>query len=226
MGYGDTLPVGYAPSTPSTPPPNNPQDAGRVYSPVVSDYGDITDPSYYTGPAWDALYPPSASPSTSTSSKGGGGGGGGAPPPVPHNPWLTTVTYQAPTGVKQATPDIVLFDDQSVDIEFLTNAFFEEFGGQELIRISRSDLIDGKQVSYTPIANLSRLNQKYNPNNVIAIAGFQENLKFYPIDLVLRGMNEPYFEDGYLVVEVDIVKKDELIEIEIVSDGTINKVEL
>lgn len=148
------------------------------------------------------------------------------PPAVPRNPWLTTSTYVAPTGVKQATPDIVVFDNSTVDLEFLTDTFFEEFGGQELIKISRSDLIDGKEVSYNPIKNLSRLNQQYNPNTVIAIAPFQQNLSAYAIDLVLRGINEPYIdrENGYLVVEIDNVKRDESIEIEIATDGTMNRI--
>lgn len=148
------------------------------------------------------------------------------PAPTPPNPWLTTSTYTAPTGVKQATPDIVVFDNTTIDIEYLTQNFFEEFGGHELIKISRSDLIDGKQVSYNPIKNLSRLNQKYNPNNVISIAPFQQNLSLYAIDLILRGIHEPYVdrENGYLVIEIDNVKSNESIEVEIAVGGTMNRV--
>ena len=145
---------------------------------------------------------------------------------VPTNYWVTTPTYTAPTGVKQATPDIIVFDDMTVDIEYLTNDYFEQFGGQELIKISRSDLIDGKEVVYNPIKNLSVLNQKYNPNTVIAIAPFQQNLSLYAIDLILRGIHEPYIdrENGYLVIEIDNVKKTESIEVELAIGGTMNRV--
>jgi hypothetical protein len=155
-----------------------------------------------------------------------GASSGGTISATPPSPWITTSTYVAPTGVKQATPDIVIFDQSTIDIEYLTNTFFEEFGGHELIKISRSDLIDGKQVSYNPIKNLSRLNQKYNPNNVIAIAPFQQNLSSYAIDLILRGIHEPYVdrENGYLVIEIDNVKSNESIEVEIATDGTMNRV--
>lgn len=149
-----------------------------------------------------------------------------APPAVPQNTWDTKVTYTAPTGIKQADPDIIVFDEE-VDPEFLVQAFFQEFGGTELINISRYDLINGDDVSYSPIINLSSLRQSFNPNNIIAIGAFQENPTKYGIDLFSRGVVEPYFnDDGDLVVEIDDVRPDESVEVEIASDGTINRIEL
>jgi hypothetical protein len=149
-----------------------------------------------------------------------------APPPIPETIWDTKSTYVAPTGVKQATPDIIVFDEE-VDPEFLVEAFFQEFGGTELINISRHDLINGDNVSYSPIKNLSSLRQSFNPNNIIAIGAFQENPTKYGIDLFSRGVAEPYFDDnGNLVIEINDVRPDESIETEIASDGTINRIEL
>jgi len=148
------------------------------------------------------------------------------PPPVPQSTWDTKVTYTAPTGIKQASPDIIVFDEE-IDPEFLVQAFFQEFGGTELINISRYDLINGDDVSYSPIINLSSLRQSFNPNNIIGIGAFQENPTKYGIDLFSRGVVEPYFnDDGDLVVEINDVRPDESIEIEIASDGTINRIEL
>lgn len=149
-----------------------------------------------------------------------------APSPVPPSTWDTKATYVAPTGIKQANPDIIIFDEE-IDPEFLVQSFFQEFGGTELINISRYDLINGDQVSYSPIVNLSSVRQSFNPNNIIAIGAYQENPTKYGIDLFARGVIDPYFDDnGNLVIEVNDVRPDESIEVEIASDGTINRIEL
>ena len=151
-----------------------------------------------------------------------------APPPTPPNPWTTTSSYVAPTGIKQADPDIVLDPDIVTSGDYITERFFEELGGTELINLSRHDLIDGIDVSYSPIANLSRLRQRFNPNNIIAtnITADNEFAKA-SIDLVSRGMNEPYFDDGgNLIVKVDIIRLEENIEVEISQSGTLTRIVL
>lgn len=160
------------------------------------------------------------------SSSGGGGSAPAPPPPVPHNPWVTESTYVAPTGIKQATPDIIVFDDTSISPEFLVEAFFERFGGSELISISRADLINGDDVSYSPIKNLSSLRRRYNPNNIIAIGVYQQNLRKYSINLTDRGPTDPYFDaSGNLIVHIDTMTVDEYIEVEVAADGTMNRIE-
>lgn len=147
------------------------------------------------------------------------------PPPTPPA-WITDPVFKAPTGIKQATPDIIVFDEETVDIGYITDAYFEEYGGSELIKISRHDLINGDDVSYNPIINLSNLRQRFNSNNIINIEGYQKNQTEYGIDLVQRGAREPYFDDsGNLVIEIDNVKQDESIEIQIATNGTINRIQ-
>jgi hypothetical protein len=156
------------------------------------------------------------------------GRGAPAPQPTPPNPWMTNVTYTAPVGIKQADPDLIIFDDEITTGTFLVDRFFEEIGGIELINISRSDIINGDIVTYTPIKNLSSLRRQYNPNNIIAIASTaQSAFSRFKIDLLLRGINDPYIDDdGNLVIEVDTVNQDEFIEAEIATSGTINRIEL
>jgi len=129
-------------------------------------------------------------------------------------------------AVKQATPDIVVFDEETVDPEYITQAFFEEFGGTELIKISRSDLVDGKDVTYNVIANTASLRTRYNPNNIIAIIPYQDSPTNYGIDLFKRGVSEPYFDSaGNLIIEIEDVGKDEYIEVQIATGGTINRIQ-
>jgi hypothetical protein len=150
------------------------------------------------------------------------------PPPVPLNPWITSTSYVAPSGIKQAQPDIVLDPEIETSGDYIVERFFEELGGTELINLSRYDLIDGIDVTYNPIANLSRLRRRFNPNNIIALDILSEDeFSRFSIDLLSRGIYEPYFDsNGNLVVEVDIIRSEENIETEISLSGTITRIEL
>lgn len=168
-----------------------------------------------------------------------GGGGGSqqqssptthtpAPPPAkPPDPWTRSSNYKPPTGIKQADPDIVLFDSESISPEFLLELQYEDIAGMELINISRSDIIDGQDVVYSPVKNLSSIRRRYNPNNIINVPELSASFfSRFGIDLLQRGMNDPYFDDeGNLVIEIDDVKDGEIIEVEIDTSGTIEDVE-
>lgn len=145
----------------------------------------------------------------------------------PESSWVRTFSYAEPVGVKQADPDIVIFDTETISPELLIQLEYEDISGTELINISRSDIIDGQQVVYSPIKNLSSLRRKYNPNNIISLTSTTESIfSKYLIDLVGRGPGEPYFDDnGDLVIEIESVFDDEDIETEIDVNGTINTVE-
>jgi hypothetical protein len=150
------------------------------------------------------------------------------PTATPPSPWLTTPTFTQPSGIKQADPDIIIGPETDTTGDYIVERFFEELGGTELINISRYDLIDGADVSYKPIVNLSRLRRRFNPNNIIALDILSDNeFSKFSINLLSRGMNEPYFDDdGNLVVEVDIIRPEENIEVEISLSGTVTRIEL
>ena len=150
------------------------------------------------------------------------------PSPTPPSPWNVIPTFTQPSGIKQADPDIIIDSDIDTTGDFIVERFFEELGGTELINLSRYDLIDGIDVSYQPIANLSRLRRRFNPNNIIALDILSDNeFSKFNIDLLARGMNEPFFDNsGNLVVEVDIIRPQENIEVEISLSGTVTRIEL
>lgn len=152
------------------------------------------------------------------------------PPPAPTppaDPWNRANRFVDPRGIKQPDPSVILFDSGTVSPEYLIELEYEDISGMELISMSRSDLIDGQSVIYSPIKNLSYLRSKYNPNNIIAIPSYSSSeFSKYRIDLILRGITIPYFdENGNLVIEIEDVKEDELVEVEIDSSGTINLVD-
>jgi len=159
---------------------------------------------------------PAATPAASTP----------APPPPKPDVWMTTSTYAGPSGVKQADPDVIILNERPIAPEFLLELLYEDISGVELINISRSDIIDGQQVSYSPIKQLSSLRRRYNPNNIIALPELSSSFfSRFQIELLLRGINPPYFnENGDLVIEIDTVNENEVIEVEIDANGTINEV--
>jgi hypothetical protein len=149
------------------------------------------------------------------------------PSPKPPEPWIRTQTYGAIPGVKQADPDIVIFNEEALSPELLLELGYEDLSGIELINISRSDIIDGQNVSYTPVKQLSSLRRRYNPNNLISLPELSSSFfSRFQIELFLKDVQEPYFnENGDLVIELRNVLDDEIVEVEIDTSGTINEVE-
>jgi hypothetical protein len=153
------------------------------------------------------------------------------PPPSPPSPSPILPNFRPMTSnfaIKQAPIDTVVFDDTTFPPAMLEDLMYEDIGGIELANMSRSDLIDGQDVSYTPIKNLSSLRRRFNPNNIISSSTSSgNNFSKFSIDLISRGMNVPYLDyDGNLVIEIDEVHENEVIDVEIASSGTINTVNI
>jgi hypothetical protein len=151
-----------------------------------------------------------------------GGGGSVASPPKP----------ESEVSIKIATPDIILFDDQAIEPEIMTDLIFENIGGQEIISISRNDLVNGQDVIYSPIKNLSKINFEFNSRNILSTENTSEEyFENFPIKLEQKlpdfgtGPNgeiiyfDPITED--LIINLINIENDEQVEVEILSSGTI-----
>lgn len=146
--------------------------------------------------------------------------------------FMSVASSPPPPPTKTAPIDTVLFNDDSMSIELMTDLIFEEIGGHELINISRNDIVNGQQISYTPIKNLGLVQQRYNPNNIIGLQSTSE--KYFAnfvikleekVPLVGNGPNGSniYFDEetGDIIIEGVNMNKDELFEVEISINGTI-----
>ena len=153
-----------------------------------------------------------------------------ATPNTPSSASVSNLLPKSPT--KTAPIDTVLFNDDSMSIEIMTDLIFEDIGGQELITIARNDIVNGQQVSYTPIKNLGLIQQMYNPNNILRLQATSEkyfnnfSIKFEEkVPLVGNGPNgsNVYVDQatGDLIIEGININKDELFEVEISLNGTI-----
>jgi hypothetical protein len=154
-------------------------------------------------------------------------------PPTPQQP-MTLQTPQAPQTppVKTASIDTVLFDDETMPIDIMSDLIFEDIGGQELINIARNDIVNGQTISYQPIKNLSSLQQQYNPNNILSLQ--QTSDKYFAnfsiklderIPTIGSGPNGEYvyLEEGTgdLIIELVNMPSSEEVDVEITLDGTI-----
>lgn len=147
-----------------------------------------------------------------------------APPPAPILPTFNPMISSS-TNFKVAPSDIIQFDDSSIEIALITDLLFEDIGATELSNISRSDLVDGVDVIYAPIKNLPIIRKDYDPRNIIATST-PDYFSRFAIDLSVRGVVEPYFDDsGNLVVEIETVEDNEEIQIQVLTNGTIDLVE-
>ena len=156
---------------------------------------------------------------------------------TPSTPTLPVIISTPPPPVKTATLDIILFDDETTPIDTMADLIFENIGGQELINITRSDIVNGQKISYQPIKNLSSIQQRYNPNNILSLqqtsdkyfAGFSIKLED-KIPNEGNGINGEniYIEEstGDLIIEFININSDEQIELQITTDGTIYEADL
>jgi len=146
------------------------------------------------------------------------------------------VVQPPPPPVKTASIDTVLFDDESVSIDIMTDLIFENIGGHELINIARNDIVNGQQVSYQPIKNLSSIQQQYNPNNILSLQSTSDKyFANFAIKLENKvpnpgtGPNGAYVyldsDTGNMIVEAVNLEVDEQIQIEITISGTIYEAE-
>jgi hypothetical protein len=153
--------------------------------------------------------------------------------PIPLTSSLLPVSNTPPPPPAKTAPiDTVLFEDSGMSIEIMTDLIFEDIGGHELLSVSRNDIINGQQVSYSPIKNLGLIQQRYNPNNILKLQSTSETyfanfaIKFeekVPTEGNGPGGVSVYIEEetGDLIIETVNMNNDEQVEIQIAINGTI-----
>ena len=159
-----------------------------------------------------------------------------ATPPAPEPEMFSARMFATPPAFKTATLDIILFDEENIPTDGMFDQIFENIGGQELISITRSDIVNGQKISYQPIKNLSAIQQRYNPNNILSLqqtadkffAGFSIKLedKIPETGNGTNGENVYLNATGDLIIEFINVNPDEQVETQISVSGTIYEADL
>lgn len=140
--------------------------------------------------------------------------------PIPlHIPPAVTVT-KPPADVKIATPDLLLpLKESSVPIDAMETLVFQDIGGQEILNMSRMDLLGEEQIENQPIQDLQKLYADYNPTNILTVPdasdpyfnSFQINLNKFEVDEYQRS-NSGYVVSGNNVFNIiDAYSYEELV---------------
>jgi hypothetical protein len=144
---------------------------------------------------------------------------------VPAIPNIIATSYATSSAdfLKPATVDLIL-DNSSAPIELMTNLIFEQIGGQELISLSRHDILQGQEVSYNPITNMNSIALRYGSRSLIPISGSADEIfKNFSINIdekIPSGDDQlPYIDaiTGDIVVNVQNMNQGEQVEIQVVS---------
>lgn len=159
---------------------------------------------------------------------------GASPAPVAATPSVPSVAIvtAAPASIKIATPELILIKEESLPKELMTNLIFEDIGGQEIINIARNDIVNGQDVIYQPIKNLTNIALQYNPKNILSIQDSSESyfdnfsIKLYThIPVVGTGPDgETTYIDlinGDLILNVINMINDEQVEVQILDSGSL-----
>lgn len=142
-------------------------------------------------------------------------------------------------AVKSATPDILILQEGTLSAEVMTDLIFENIGGQEIISISRNDIVNGQNVVYQPIKNITSLYYQYNPQNILSLQKTdKEYFKNFSINLGIHlpecgtgtdpetgDSNCKYVyidqETGDLVVELINMTNGEEVEVQVISNVSV-----
>jgi len=138
-------------------------------------------------------------------------------------------------AIKIATPDLIIFKED-LPVEGLAQIAFENIAAQELISITRNNLVDGQSVSYSLVGNLKQIQDAYNTRNIFTLSEtgdryFQnfgirfsthvpevgsgpEELRAYIVPA-----NSAIANRGDLIIDVVNMEINERVDIEILRSG-------
>lgn len=132
--------------------------------------------------------------------------------------------------VKVATPETYELYPTSPSGIVAAQMFLEMLGGNELIEVSRHDLINGYNTKYQPIKDAQVIATQFNAFNIIPLQDTLPNyLDNFPIKLEERIPNTTSEEpsnvtidaNGIITIELVNLKPDEVVEVEIFYQGEI-----
>lgn len=157
---------------------------------------------------------------------------------LPSFPSFPDSPSNSTTSIKLPEKDNVLsLTSNNVDEATIVAMVFEKLGAVELTKFTRTDTVEGINPYYNIISNLSAIKKEFDPSNLVASQKSDTSLynafsiklsNKIPGDQYLadRGLDNYIYVDtnGDLIIELDNITPDELVEVEIDTNGTIVEV--
>jgi hypothetical protein len=138
--------------------------------------------------------------------------------------------------VKVATSNY--FIEPSVDnSDAMADAIIEDIGGQEIMNLTRTDLLNGQSVTYNIIENLESTQRQFNPNEILKLqstdadlfASYQLDLNTFTPEYGTGPSGDIVYVDsntGELVINTVNIDNDLFLEVEIVSYSDISSTDV
>lgn len=158
------------------------------------------------------------------------------PTPAPGNGGTPNVTpaIGTTTDIKIASSNNFLIQDDQLPIDIMTDLIFEDIGGQEVINIARNGSVNGQNVLYQPIKNLTSLALQYNSQNILPVQdtsnhhfdNYSISLEDYvPISKVSDpeyGVDAVYIEEytSDIIINTVNLQDNQQVEVQIIKYGT------
>jgi hypothetical protein len=167
-----------------------------------------------------------------------------APPPPPPQPTIpdrfisvrsTSTTPEAvqitkpQSSVRVASPDLLLVRNETLPVDSMVGLVLDDIGGQEIINVSRTDLINGVNNSYQLIEDSLLLSENYSSKNLIPMPG-QSDFYFnsQAIDFASKiPATALGTSDDFVIIPIQtvvngtIILKNKYVQIiDVVGDGT------
>jgi hypothetical protein len=120
------------------------------------------------------------------------------------------------SGIKIATPDLIVFDNSSLSVDSMADLIFEDIGGQELLEISRSDLINSANVAFSKIKSRPKLTA---PIDSTAGATFTQPLQSIKLSNHIPNFVSPTIINSLGGIEINVINilPGYQVEVQIVS---------
>ena len=150
--------------------------------------------------------------------------------PIPQQSVYPDSNYQLVSkAVKVATPETYELYPTSQSAIAAAQMFLEPLSGNELIEVSRHDLINGASTKYQPIKDAQIIATQFNAFNIIPLQDTLPNyLDNFPIKLeeklpnIAAGESNVTIDaNGIITIELINIKPDEAVEVEILYQGEI-----
>ena len=160
------------------------------------------------------------------------------PPILPNMPSFPDSPSTNTTSIRLPEKDNVLsLTNNNIDEATIIAMVFEKLGAVELTKFTRTDTVEGINPYYNIISNLSTIKKEFDPSNLVASQKSDTSLyNAFSIKLSNKIPGDQYLEDrgldnyiyvdtnGDLIIELDNITPDELVEVEIDTNGTIVEV--
>jgi hypothetical protein len=145
-------------------------------------------------------------------------------------PVLLPIASREP--VKHAAPGDILIDDNELPIDLIIKLTLEKIGGIELISLVRHDTVNGQNIAYRPIKNVSQLAIEYNSQNLVKMPNSSDSYfdnfsikldSHMPQTTNILPPTAAYIDRDTenVIIELVNLKADYEIEVQMVSTGKV-----